>query len=117
MNADSDQGSPFLRVLAFICGSKLGPMRELGFQIVDGHLHIGGPPERRGSVEDILALMGEHHIERAVAFPAPGLGPDNAGLAMTIARYPDRFVGFAGSTRTTVKRDWTNSSGWSGTTA
>ena len=82
MNTDGDGGS-----LRF--------MKELPFQIVDGHLHIGGPPERRGSVEDILALMEEHRVERAVAFPAPGLRPDNAGLARTIARSPDRFVGFA----------------------
>lgn len=70
-------------------------MRDLGFQIIDGHLHIGGSPKRKGSVDDILALMEEYHIERAVAFPAPGLRPDNAGLAKVIARHPDRFVGFA----------------------
>ncbi len=69
-------------------------MRELGFGIIDGHLHIGGPAERRGSVDDILALMDEYNIEKAVAFPAPGLRPDNTALAGAIARYPDRFIGF-----------------------
>ncbi len=69
--------------------------RELGFQIVDGHLHIGGPAERKGSVEDILRLMDECGMDRAVAFPAPGLRPDNAGLAKAIAPHRDRLTGFA----------------------
>jgi hypothetical protein len=70
-------------------------MNDLGFGIVDGHLHIGGAPERKGTAEDILALMREQGIERAVAFPAPGLRPDNEALAEAIAPHRDRFAAFA----------------------
>lgn len=73
----------------------LASLRELDFQVVDGHLHIGGPAERKGSVEDILQLMDECGMDRAVAFPAPGLRPDNEGLARAIAPYRDRLTGFA----------------------
>jgi predicted TIM-barrel fold metal-dependent hydrolase len=63
--------------------------------IIDGHCHVGGPPERRGSPPDMLEVMDRLGIDAAFAMPPPGLRPDNDALADLIRPYPDRFLGMA----------------------
>ena len=74
--------------------------------IVDCHVHMRADPERKGgflrtaerdidSPEQILALMDESGVHRAIVFPTFELHPDNDGLAKAVNMHPDRFIGFA----------------------
>lgn len=67
--------------------------------IIDSHVHVR--PCEQASPDDIYApvnilkLMDEFQIEKAMVFPNFGLMPDNRGLAKVVRRYADRFIGFA----------------------
>jgi len=63
--------------------------------IVDGHCHVGGPTERQGAPEQMLQVMDQVGIDRALAMPAPALRPDNDQLAELIRPFPRRFLGMA----------------------
>lgn len=74
--------------------------------IVDCHVHMRANPSRspgylkgaRGEIaapEQILALMDEAGVHRAVVFPTFELHPDNEGLAQAVNAHPERFIGFA----------------------
>lgn len=63
--------------------------------IVDAHMHVGGPPERRASADQMAELMADCGIDRAVVFPAPDLFPKNEAMARDTARHPDKFILFA----------------------
>jgi predicted TIM-barrel fold metal-dependent hydrolase len=63
--------------------------------IIDAHCHVGGAAERRGSPAEMLSVMDRLGVDVGFAMPAPGLRPDNDGLAELIRPHPDRFVGVA----------------------
>lgn len=71
---------------------------------VDAHTHIGpGSTHLDKSAEDLLAMLAEHRIDKALVFPSSlGLrgSPRQAAqandfIAQAMAQYPDRIVGFA----------------------
>lgn len=64
--------------------------------IIDSHNHLGGRPGQQ-TAEALLALMDRAGVGRAVAFPyVEALTPDhNDWMAETVARYPDRLIGYA----------------------
>lgn len=71
--------------------------------IVDGHLHVFraastdyprpvdelAPADREAPVEDLLALMDDAGVDRAVLVP---LGPEDRYVAECLAAHPDRFA-------------------------
>jgi len=59
--------------------------------VIDGHVHLGGAPERHGSPAEILALLESIGAERAVCLPGPGVEPDNAELENLVKPHRDRF--------------------------
>ncbi len=67
---------------------------------LDFHTHIGPfPTDRRA--EDLIAMLDEHGVDRAVALPGRGLRGNpsmstraNDYNAEALRRYPDRVVGF-----------------------
>ena len=74
--------------------------------VVDCHVHMRGDPYRSGGFlqgsrgdidtpEQILALMDEAGVHRAIVFPTFELHPDNDGLAAAVNARPERFIGFA----------------------
>ena len=71
--------------------------------IIDAHNHLGGPDKTDGksqSAEEILKVMDEAGIDRAVVFPFneenPGVSfsRTNDFIAKTAVCYPDRLTGF-----------------------
>jgi len=71
--------------------------------VIDAHNHLGGPDKGDGrsqSPEEILAVMDEAGIDRAVVFPfdeaEPGVSFSrcNDYIASASAGYPDRLIGF-----------------------
>jgi predicted TIM-barrel fold metal-dependent hydrolase len=61
------------------------------YRVIDGHVHIGGPPERHGAPDEVLKLLESINAERAVCLPAPGLEPDNAELERLVTPYRGRL--------------------------
>lgn len=83
--------------------------------IIDAHVHFGtgpsdNPPAQLGPMydlhtgEQLIAVLDQAKIDRAVVFPAHAYGPvdydptyerANARVADVVARHPDRLIGFA----------------------
>ncbi len=59
--------------------------------VIDGHVHVGGPAERQGSPEQLLRQLSSIGAEHAVCLPAPGLEPDNRELDRLIKPYAGRL--------------------------
>jgi len=59
--------------------------------VIDGHVHVGGAPERHGSPDEILRLLESIGADRAVCLPAPGIEPDNSELERLLAGYEGRL--------------------------
>lgn len=67
---------------------------------LDFHTHIGPfPTDRRA--EELIAMLDEHRVDRAVALPSRGLhgsprmyASANEYNAEAMQRYPDRLIGF-----------------------
>lgn len=73
-------------------------------KICDAHTHLGpsGPwqPYSDPSItaEQLIKLLNQNNVERAIVFPNPNVGDEypkmNDYIAQSVARYPDRLVGF-----------------------
>jgi uncharacterized protein len=74
-----------------------------GEYIVDAHTHIGGPGRAshipKSSTDEIITEMDRLGVSRALTVPTYGATSDfvigNDIAAEAVAKYPDRFVGFA----------------------
>lgn len=61
--------------------------------IFDSHNHIGFRKGEYFSVEEMIDLMDKNHIDKAVVFTQCET-PDNKYVATSVAKFPDRLVGF-----------------------
>ncbi|RMF89550.1 MAG: hypothetical protein D6733_06080 [Methanobacteriota archaeon] len=73
-------------------------------QIIDSHVHLGGPDRGDGaslSPEELIQRMDAAGVDRAVVFPFNEPGPDgsfsraNDFIASAVESYPERIIGFA----------------------
>ena len=62
-----------------------------GHAVIDGHVHLGGAPERHGSPAEVFALLETIEAACAVCLPAPGVEPDNAELERLVKPHRDRL--------------------------
>ena len=100
-------------------GASEPPPLVLTGAAMDVHAHLGsatlaelfaGPGAESAGAEDLIARLDEAHVQRAVVLAAGYLGwpvgitddfnmaPENDFVAAEVAKYPDRLVGFWGST-------------------
>ncbi len=64
--------------------------------IIDSHNHLGAGPGQQ-TAEALIALMDRAGVDRAVTFPYVEVldSGHNDWMAETVARYPDRLIGYA----------------------
>ena len=63
------------------------------YPLVPGRRRLGWVDEARFTVEQVLALMDEAGVDRALLVqPLTAYGYDNRYTALSARRYPDRFV-------------------------
>ena len=62
-------------------------------EIIDCHIHLF--KTRKDAVGEILKLMDNLRIAKAVVFPGTEIEPDNRWLAENVSKHRDRFLPFA----------------------
>jgi len=62
-------------------------------EIIDCHVHI--QRKRPHAVHEIIRIMDQNGISKAVVFPGNDICPDNLGMAKAIEPFRDRLIPFA----------------------